>query len=31
MKMLVIIVLAAALAGCVVYPARPYHPTVVVY
>lgn len=33
MKMLVIMLLAASLAGCVVYPARPvyYRPAVVVY
>jgi uncharacterized lipoprotein YmbA len=33
MKMLVMILLAASLAGCVVYPARPayYRPAVVVY
>jgi hypothetical protein len=33
MKMLVMILLAVPLAGCVVYPARPayYRPAVVVY
>jgi hypothetical protein len=33
MKMLVMVLLAASLAGCVVYPARPayYRPAVVVY
>jgi hypothetical protein len=33
MKMFVIVLLAASLAGCVIYPARPvyYRPAVVVY
>lgn len=33
MKMLVMVLLALSLAGCVVYPARPvyYRPAVVVY